>query len=257
MKTLTLIRGTPGSWKICRGFSLLEMLIAMVLSVVLLTSLFSLYYGAARGAAKDASRSVADNEARMINHRLSRDFKLAGLIPLQDCNGDSNDVTRDVPSQPWSDSLRQDFEYANTYDVVFTCDIDNDGFTETVQYYRDNVANRLMQKTWEWSRDSIQWNPPVERSVASNVDYIMFTFYDRDGNSIPNPLHYPSGGYTLSYGERSRITAVEIIVVTRSDRAENGHSQMVYAPDGHYWYDDYHRTIQQFLVRGRNLSLGA
>jgi len=258
METYTLRgNGPPGSRRAARGFTLLESLIGIALSALLLTSLFSLYYGAARGAATNASRSTEDREARMINHRLSRDFKLVGLLAPLDCNGDSNDVHRDVPGQTWSDSLRQDFERANTYDIVFTGDVDDDSVTETVRYVLDPNTGRLMQYVWNWSRDSIRWSPPVSKAVANHVDYILFNYYDRDGNPIPNPVQYPMGGYSLSAGERLRVTSVEILIVTRSERMENGYSQYVYAPDGHYWYDGYHRLVQRFMVRGRNLSLGA
>jgi prepilin-type N-terminal cleavage/methylation domain-containing protein len=249
--------GPPGGRRAARGFTLLESLIAVALSALLLTSLFSLYYGAARGAATNASRTSENREARMINHRLSRDFKLVGLLAPQDCNGDSDDVNRDVPGELWSDSLRQDFEFANTYDIAFTGDVDNDGVTETVRYVLDPVNSRLFQYTWEWSRDSVAWSPPVMKRVANYVDHILFNFFDRDGNPIPNPVQYPTGGYTLSAGERLRVTTVEILIVTRSERAESGYAQYVYTPDGHYWYDGYHRVVQRFMVRGRNLSLGA
>jgi len=249
--------GPPGGRRAARGFTLLESLIGITLSALLLTSLFSLYYGAARGAATNASRSTENREARMINHRLSRDFRLVGLLAPLDCNGDSNDVHRDVSGETWSDSLRQDFERANTYDIVFTGDVDDDGVTETVRYVLDLNTSQLIQYTWEWSRDSIAWSPPVSKAVANYVDHILFNYYDRDGNPIPNPVQYPIGGYTLSAGERQRVTTVEILIVTRSERMENGYSQYVYAPDGHYWYDGYHRAVQRFMVRGRNLSLGA
>lgn len=258
MKTGSCTWSMPlGRRRTGRGFTLLELLIGLVLSIVMLTSMFSLYYGAARGAAQNESRTVADREARMINHRLSRDFKLVGLLAPLDCNGDSNDARRDVPGMPWSDSLRQDFEEANTYSIVFTCDIDDDGFTETTRYVRDPGTSRLIQFAWKWSRDSMMWSPPVSRAVADHVDHILFNYFDRDGLPIPNPVQYPVGGYTLTTGERSRVTAVEITIVTRSERPVNGNSQYVHTPDGQYWYDDYRRVVQRFMVRGRNLSLGA
>jgi type II secretory pathway pseudopilin PulG len=239
------------------GWSLLEMLLSMSLSVILLTSLFVLYYAAARGAARNESRSSAGRESRFVVDRFAREFKLVGLMAPADVNGDSNDINRDVPSQPWSDSLRGDFEYANTYDIVFTSDIDDDSCTETVRYDLDVVHHQIEETYWRWSRDSLRWRGPYTRKVGSQVDYLMFTYYDRDGNTIPNPLNYISGGYSLTRGERARITAVEVTVVTRSERSENTSAKFVCLPDGAYWYDKYDHLVQSFLVRGRNLSLGA
>jgi hypothetical protein len=245
------------SLKRCAGITMLEMMIGMTLATVMLSSLFVLYYGAAKGASRDDSRAVVSREARLIVHRLSRDLKLVGLIAFNDANGDTNDIRRDVPNQPWSDSLRDDFEFANTYEVVFTGDVDNDGKTETVSYKLDNTHHRITETVWEWSRDSVHWSSATNVRVGSHVDYLMFVYYDKDGKTIPDPVTYPAGGLSLSSGERKRITAVEVTTVTRSELAETGYSQYVHTPDGAYWYDGYRREIYRFLVRGRNLSLGA
>jgi type II secretory pathway component PulJ len=239
------------------GVSLLEMMISVTLAMLLLGSLFSLYYGAVRGAATSENRMSSDRQGSLIVERLSRDFRLVGLMAPQDVDGDSNDIRRDVPYQPWSDSIRQDFEYANTYSVVFTGDVDADSMTETVRYYRDNATSTLREQIWKWSRDSLRWIMPVTRNVAEGVDFVMFRYFDRDGNPVPNPVTYPAGGYTLSVGERVRVTAVEITVVTRSDQLENGRVAAVSMPDGTTWHDHYRRTVERFMVRGRNLSLGA
>ncbi|MDD5087247.1 MAG: hypothetical protein PHI18_00415, partial [bacterium] len=188
--------------------------------------------------------------------RLGRDFRMVGLMALQEADGDADDINRDVPGQAWSDSVRSDFEYANTYDVVFTADIDNDGRTETVRYTRNAAASTIQQTVWEWSRDSLGWAPPVTKTVATKVDYLMFGFVDRNEDRIPPSGYVVGAGYTLNAGERSQITAMEIIVVTKSDRQENENPQYVYLPDGTYFYDGYRREVHRFWVRGRNLSLG-
>jgi prepilin-type N-terminal cleavage/methylation domain-containing protein len=251
----TNLRGSPAKWS--AGFTLIEMLLSMSLSVVLLSSLFILYYGAAHGAAKDENTVIADRESRMVTDRLSHDFKLVGLMALPDVNGDANDIKRDVPGQPWSDSLRQDFEYANTYEVVFTADYDDDDHTETVRYYRDADAKTLKQEVWKWSRDSLRWTQPVIRNVAHNVDFFDIVYYDKDGTTIPNPQTYPAGGYTLSNGDRLRVTAMQVTVVTRASHTENAHNEYLAMPDGTHFNDKYPRVVSRFMVRGRNLSIGA
>jgi len=239
------------------GVSLLEMIIALTLATVMLTSLFSLYFGAAHAIAKEDNRMTADRSGRLVVQHLTRDFQLVGLMALQDVNGDANDIKRDVKFQTWSDSIRQDFEYANTYSAVITADIDNDGHTETVKYYLDAAHKILKQQAWRWSRDSVTWLAPVTRNIASKVDFLMFRYFDKDGNTIPNPVTYPNGGYTLSAGERSRITEVEITVVTEADQAGDGKLAFLTMPDGTFWHDRMKRDVQRFVVRGRNLSLGA
>jgi type II secretory pathway pseudopilin PulG len=241
----------------CRGVSLLELLVSISLAMVLLTSLFSLYYGAAHGAAKDENRNVSNREAQLITDRLVRDLRVPGLVATLDGNGDANDIKRDVPGQTWSDSVRQDFEYANTYSLVFTGDIDDDGHTETVRYRYDGTRRQLKQATWRWSRDSLRWLGPVERVVGRDVDYVGFKYFDKDGATIPNPMVYPGGGYTLSTGERQRVTEIEVTIVNRSEHVENARATYLTMPDGTHWYDKYPRLVNRFMVRGRNLSLGA
>lgn len=239
------------------GVSLLEMIIAISLAMVMMASLFSLYYGVARGATRDEKRMQSVRAGGEVVQHVMRDLRLVGLLAYADANGDSNDIRRDVPYQTWSDSIRQDFEYSNTYSLVFTGDIDNDGTTETVRYYRDNTNRILKQQVWKWSRDSLRWRVPVTRNIATSVDFLMFRYFDKDGNTIPNPVTYPPNGYTLTAGERVRITAVEVTVVTRSSQADDGLAAFLYMPDGSYWHDKYKRYVQRFMVRGRNLSLGA
>jgi len=65
----------------------------------------------------------------------------------------------------------------------------------------------------KWARSKI---PETSRRT---LDFLLFRYYDRDGNTIPNPVTYPVNGYTLGAGERVRVTEVEITVVTKSDHA--------------------------------------
>lgn len=243
----------PG--RLDRGITIIEMLISTSLAIVLLMSLVVLYYSAAKTAAKEENLSSASREARLVLRRMARDFRLVGLLAPADMNGDSNDITRDVPSQTWSDSIRDDFEFATTYELAYTCDVDDDDHSETIWMYLD--GNSLTQEIWEWSRDSVGWRQPQIRTLASNVDYLMFDYFDRDQNRIPQPTGYPGGGFTLSSGDRHRITAVEVRVVLRSAHEENAPAAYLIMPDGHSFHDQFRRSEFRFIIRGRNLSLGA
>jgi hypothetical protein len=243
-------KATPG-----RGVTIVELILSMSLAVVLLSSLFVLYYHAAKGAVKEDNIATASREANLITNRMAREFRLVGLMAPLDVNGDANDIKRDVPGQIWSDSLRQDFEYANSYVVVFTGDIDNDARTETVRISRNATTRNLEQAVWRWSRDSLRWTGPVTKVIGTNVDYLRYTYYDRDGNTVPNPA--PVTEYTLTSGEKNRVTGMEITVVTRSAKIESGSSERTTVADGTTWHDGYRRVVHRFMVRGRNLSLGA
>jgi type II secretory pathway component PulJ len=235
------------------GTTLIEMTISMVLGSLLLTSLFSLYYTAASSAATEESRSAANREGRMAAGRVARDLKLVGLIAPEDIDGDSNDINTDVPDEIWSNGLRDNFEYANTYDIVMSSDYDGDSLTETIHFFLED--GYLKQQIWEWDRDSVMWGPPMTKTIAGNMEHLMFMYFDSDGDPIPDVFIY--GGVTLTSGQRLRVTAVEVTIVTRSDEEEQGYPEFVYLPDGTYWYDHYRRVVLRFMIRGRNLSAGA
>jgi hypothetical protein len=93
----------------------------------------------------------------------------------------------------------------------------------------------------------------MTRTIAANVDHLMFMYYDSDGNPIP--AMFTPGGVTLTPGQRIRITAVEVTLVTRSSDIEQGNPEFVYLPDGTYWHDHYKRMVFRFMVRGRNLNI--
>ncbi len=241
--------------KLSRGTSLLELLLSTSLAVILMMSLVVLYYSAAKTAAREENLSSANRDARMVLRRLAREFRLVGLMAAQDVDGNANDINRDVPNQAWSDSTRDDFEFATTYELAYTSDVDDDGLTETVWLYLD--GNQLKQEIWEWSRDSVRWRQPNIRVLASNVDYLLFDYYDRLQERIPDPTGYPAGGFTLTSGERRSVTTVEVTVVLRSAHEENADSEYLSMPDGQVFYDKYRRSMYRFMIRGRNLSLGA
>lgn len=238
-----------------RGISLLEMLLSMSLAIILLMSMVVLYYSAAKIAAKEENLSSASRDARLVLRRMAKDFRMVGLMAPADVNGDADDINYDVPGQVWSDSSHDDFELANTYELVFTCDMDNDSVTECVWLHLDGT--NLIQEVWEWSRDSILWGPAHSRILARDVEYLLFDYFDREQNRIPEPSGYPEGGFTLSNGDRTRITLVEVTVVMRSAREESGSQEYLVMPDGRTFNDHYRRSVHRYMIRGRNLSLGA
>ncbi|MBL0061084.1 MAG: hypothetical protein IPP40_06240 [bacterium] len=239
-----LLGGCWATKRAQQGGSLLEMTIAM------------LYYVAAASAAKEESRAAATSEGRMLAMRLVRDVRLMGLFATEDIDGDSNDIDRDVPSIAWSNGIHEPVEYATSTQLVFSCDIDNDSLTETIGLYSN--ADGIQQDIWEWKRDSVEWGIRNARVIGNNIDGVLFRYYDMDGNEIPQSGPIPMGGYTLTVGQRLRITAIELTIVVRSNNEEQvSHRNYVMLPDGRYWYDNYHREVYRFMVRGRNLNLDA
>ncbi len=245
---------SPGR-KLQHGVTVLETVIAMSMSMVMLTSIVVLYVGAAKSSAReDVTLNIQDDQ-RLVSERLTREMKMAGMVAPEDADGDSNDISHDVPNMAWSDSLFEDLEYANTYFMVISSDIDGDDHTETVAYYLSGTD--AYQRIWEWNRDSLEWSEEGARCIASNVDHLMFIFYDNDLVGVPAAENFPDAGFTLSHGERIRVTAIEMILVTRAGEETNGHRDYLNLPDGTYFYDQYKRSVQRFMIQGRNMNVGA
>jgi hypothetical protein len=243
----------------CAGFTLTEAIISMTLSVLLLGGMTVLYYGAAKTVHREEVRNESTEIARMFQNSLTKDLTLVGLWATEDIDGDSNDIDTDVPGMTWTDSLFEAFEYCNTYGVMFTADIDNDSVTEAIHLYtNDDDEMSVWERVYKWDSDSTGWVHQYADQIALGIEHLMIRYYDNEGNELPDgitPGYYPPEGYTLTRGERSRVTAVELIAVTRSDQTRNGHRAYYFAPDGWMVADTYEHTIQSFMVRGRNLRL--
>jgi hypothetical protein len=236
------------------GITIFEMLISMTLAIVLLLSLVMLYYGSMKTAAREENISSATQDGRLISHRLSRNLHMAGFVFPEDMDGDTNDINRDVPGQSWSDSSFDDFEFASTYQLVFTGDVDNDNHTETTCLFLN--GDSLIQMTWEWTLATRTWSGPVRRSLGTRISRIIFDYFDNVQVRIPDTTGYRPGGFVLNPGERRKITGVNITLVLRSANTENRIPDVLVLPDGTRYDDQFRRSVIQFMVRGRNLSLG-
>lgn len=246
----------------CAGFSLVEATISMTLSVLLLGGMTVLYYGAAKTTHREEVKTESAEEARMLENQLTRDLTMVGLWATEDVDGDSNDITRDYAALTTADSILDPFEYANTYALYFTADINNDSTTDLVGLTTemDNPLDlHVYERLMEWDRTTRQWvSRGSSHEIADGVEHLMFRYYDNEGRELPAEAaagDYPSDGFTLSRSDRIRIAAVEIIIVTRSSESRNGERSYYETPDGWSVSDTYEHTIQSFMVRGRNLRL--
>lgn len=266
MKTLNRMKQrTAGSRSPCAGFTLVEAIISMTLSVMLLGGMTVLYYGAAKTVHREEVKNESAEIGQMFENNLTKDLTLVGLWATEDIDGDSNDIDGDVPAMMWTDSLFEAFEYCNTYSIMFTADVNNDSTTEAILLYWTNESEggvssegdgSVWERKWEWDRSAADWSFQYATRLASGIEHMMIRFYDNEGNHLPEAAGYdyfPEGGYTLTRQERTRVTAVELIVVTKSEQNRNGEEAEYSTVDGWSVTDTYEHTIQSFMVRGRNL----
>ncbi len=242
------------------GFSVVEFTIAMTMTIVLMAVTVNVFQGVMQRAALEGRKDDARADGRLILKRLEHNMRLIGLMAPLDVDGDSNDINTDVTGEIWTDLVRDDFEYAIDDELVFTSDYDNDGNTETVRIWRN--ALDLHETVWEWSRDSIIWDAPVDRVLARNVERLIFRFFDRYGNTVPTTLSYGGGGTILpltaplTSGERQLVVEVELILILRSDFEDKQRTYNTMFPDGSETCDGYQRFWLTTRTRGRNLALG-
>lgn len=241
------------------GFSIVEFTVAMTMTIVLMAVTTNVFQGVMQRAAIEGRKDDARSNGRLILKRLEHNIRLIGLMAPLDVDGDSNDIDTDVTGEIWSDSVRDDFEWGIDNELVFTSDYDNDGITETICIWRDVLD--LHETVWEWSRDSVSWDAPVDRVLARNVEHLFFRFFDRYGNTVPAILGQSGGGSVvtavpLTSGERRLVVEVELILVLRSEFEDKQRTYTSTFPDGSQISDGYQRFWITTRTRGRNLWLG-
>jgi len=229
------------------GFSIVELIVGMTLALILMTVTAGMFQGVVRSASVEGTKDEARADGRLIMRRLEREMRLAGLLASLDVDGTSDDITRDVPGKTWSDSVREDFEYAKIDELVLTGDCDNDSITETVRIWRSGLD--LYETVWQWSRDSVKWGAPTDRLLSHNVERLIFFFYDQNGN----PLPVAGGPGPLTVGERWLITQVEFVLIMRSSFEDKQHPYYSSFPDGTSACDGYRRFWLSSRIRGRNI----
>lgn len=235
-----------------RGFTIVEILIAMGLSAIIVASFVQLYVYSGRATLWGEQGAQTNRDARLSMMRIVKDFRHAGLIAMEDIDGDSNDIVIDVLGEVFSDSINEMFEEATWNSLTFEGDVDNDSVTETIRYYLE--GNRLKRYVWEWDRDSIDWNPEIEgRVVGQNVDFLMFTYFDLNNMQIPNPPPSPYQSLNLTRQERASIRTVKVDLVTRSDKEDLQKIHTGLYPDSSTYNDGFTRQHLASIIRCRNL----
>jgi type II secretory pathway component PulJ len=234
------------------GFSFVEMIIALGLAVIILTAFVQLYIYSGRATVWGEQRAQSARETRLAMMRMERDFRHAGLIAIGDCDGDADDIFRDVVGQSFSDSINDMFEEAAWNAVTFQGDVDNDSLTETVRYYLE--GDILKRYVWQWDRTYKQWVPEIEgRVVGTHVDFLMFTYFDGANFPIPNPAPSPYQGTMLTRQQRASIKTVGIDLITRSDRQDFQKVHDGIYPDSTTYRDGFVRQHLNDLIKCRNL----
>ncbi len=249
MQEATKSRGRAGCRIGEQGFTVTELVMAMTLALVIMATMTGLFQGVVRRAAVEGGGDEARADGRLIMKRLERNLRLAGLVAPQDADGTSDDITGDVMGQTWTDTLRDDFEFGKINELVFTGDCDDDSVTETIRLWQNGLD--LFESVWQWSRDSVQWRGPLTRKLATDVEKLLFFYFDRNGN----PLPVGGGSGPLTAGERRLVASVEIVLITRSDYEDKQHPYVTNFPDGTSTCDGFQRFWVSSRIRGRNLWL--
>jgi len=236
-----------------RGFSIVELLVALTLTSVIIAAIIQVYVYSGRAAMWGGQSAQTYRDGRLAMMRMARDFRQAGLIAIQDVNGDPDDIFRDVAGQSFSDSLDEIFEEASWNCFTFQGDVDNDNSTETVRYCLEGT--QLKRYVWGWSRPTRNWVPEIQgRVVANNVDFVMFTYFDGGDLSIPNPIPDPYQGLTLTRAQRTAIRLIGVDLVIRSEREDLQKIHTGLYPDNTTYDDGFLRQHLASIIQCRNLQ---
>ena len=126
---------------------------------------------------------------------------------------------------------------ANPYSVGSTVHV-----VSTVTYTIDTTDKELTRKI-----DSGSAQP-----VCNNLDYLQFKYYDTNNNIIANPSPYKN--VSLDDIQRISVRKISMLLIGKTSRQEQGHSESGTYEDGTSYLDGYHRTRAESDVMLRNLA---
>lgn len=198
------------------GFSVLEAIVSMALFLVVLTGVLSIYTPSRLIYARGEAQTDVQQNARLGMAEMSRQIRMSGYFP---------ENFSDAPPFP---ALRDPLLIATDGFLAIHGDADGSGASAAFSFCLDGGVLRR-------SRGPIDEDDSFECSagdvLAENVSELHFTYYDADGNPVPDP---PSTPYALDdqapgsapdlddTTERASIRRVVVTLTVETDTPHTG-----------------------------------
>lgn len=205
-----------------RGFSLIELLVAMAIGIIVMGAIFSMYTTTSKTNMLQEQVAGMQQNLRASMFYMVREIRMAGCDPT--INAGAGITTFDADSFGFTSDFRGT-AIGSSYDG--TIDDPNENITYTI----------------DDSDDTIRRNG---QPIANNIDALNFVYLDAAGNVT---------------GTKSNIKAVQVTVVARTERLDQGYINqdgVFYNQQGDPIYtvpanDGFHRKTLTTNIRCRNL----
>jgi Tfp pilus assembly protein PilW len=200
-----------------RGFTILEALIAMTVFLAILTAVVTVYAPTRLLYTRGERRSDAQQNARLAMAVMVREIRLAGYFP------------ENSSASPPSPLLADPVLLAAHGIIVVHGDPTGSGATQATGYCRDGTSLRRMAAP---RADTAAYTCSGGQVMAENVTDLRFTYYDENGDPLPDPPAMPYGldgeGATgavpdfTDMAERGSIRRVTITLTTQFESPQRG-----------------------------------
>lgn len=168
-----------------KGLTLIELMVAMVIAFVLISAAYSAFSSQQKSYTIQEQVTEMQQVLRAVTDMTVREIRMAGYIaPDDEDELNNDDITTDVPGEPFSNGINEDIEEATASSICFEADLDDDTETETVRYFID-ANGQLRRQRWEWDSSTRTWLTDIGGPllVSENVVNMALTYTFEDGQT--------------------------------------------------------------------------
>ena len=199
-----------------RGFSILEGLISMVIFLGIMTIVMSVYAPSRLIYVRGERKADMQQNARLAMAEMSRQIRMAGYFP--------ENFATPAPIPAIADPIVLAADDA----LAIHGDADNSGASSVFLFCLDGDLLRRTRAAKDASAAYVCSGGDV---LAEGVSNVRFTYYDADGNPLPDPPAAPfklddqDQGAVPDMDDTTQRGAVRRVVVTITAESPAGHEQ--------------------------------
>lgn len=195
------------------GFTVIEVMIAMVISSVLVTAVYQTFHSQQRSYTMQNEAVAMEQNLRGSLYLLTKELRSAGYNPGQTPTDSSQSTTnfRFVTSFPAPNNLFVVNYAQDPFTVAFTLDADGNGIISSTPNNNEQIAYKFDKdtKTLQRFNDIEEDITKKWEIVASNIDAVHFTYFDKSKNITFDPAN---------------IEYVEITILVRMGKKDSNYT---------------------------------
>lgn len=159
------------------GFSMIEALVSMGIFMVVLTAALTFYQQGHRLYAKGERAADIQENARVAMADMSRQIRMAGYFP------------ENFGATPPSPLLANPIRIGTNDTLAIYGDFDGSGASQVVVFCRD--SSNALRRVQGAPATASTYTCSTGVTLAENVTALRFTYYEGDGDPLPDPPTTP------------------------------------------------------------------